>query len=85
VILSGPSPAVIAAPPPTQAQITVFNLIVNFADKSFTINYGAPAGLGRQVQGVLPAGIATALSNHAKAAIETDQGWLANSATVVQP
>jgi len=87
MIIQGPSNANIAPAPVPVAQPQVFSVFFDMLAHTFIVQYGSSSGSSptKSITGATPPAIQTALQNHALRQIEQDQGWAANSATVVTP
>lgn len=84
MIVSGPTTATVV-PAVTAAQVQIFQIWFDMTAHTFQIFYGVSGQPAQVLTGATPAAILTALQAKAQSAIETAQGWAANSSTLVSP
>jgi hypothetical protein len=82
--ITGPSPAVIPAPPVQSVTVSLSGVSINInppheLDITYTLN---PSGLQKQVTATLTAPQLAVITGLVKTAIETNEGWTPGTATV---
>ena len=87
MIILGPTAAIVtpASNVATSPQPTVYGISFDLVNHTFSIVYGDTGTTRRQVTGAIPGALQTAIETHCQRQIENDQGWAANSSSVVQP
>jgi len=73
----------------TVPAVAVLGVSFDLTTHRFTIVYGPQGGgapgSNKSVQGAIPAALQTALENHAQAAIENNEGWIAGTSSIATP
>lgn len=81
--VTGPSPVTFT---PTTAVINIDSVSFDMNQHIYTVSYRNSDASGQKtISGAIPAGILSSLETALQRAIETKEGWAANSSTLTTP